>query len=319
MTRSIVLFTLMIATITSANAQKLEFIKGPEIRNDEKVWTYSVIRPQSKKPLTVQLTLSDFAHVRGVISAMEATLQQKRLETENLVQLTFTPTDTSTFENQTEDQTFTFEVIASKSVIKNGEINWTIEATPNINGTVPGPSILYDSSVDSTFSDSLGALRSDSDDTRIVQKEQDEIKVPNERQEAYPTQLWSGISIFFLYIVLVVSTLSLLISIISLLISIGVPFFRYIKKIKRIKWILIAVIVVLAIFIITNLVPLDNAIQELAKEEWRTIIAFIALLVSIGVAWSYHKKDKKLQNRQHLFEIRQSKIQSLQAASPKNS
>ena len=138
MTRSIVLFTMVIVTINSANAQKLKLIEGPdEIGNNvSNVWTYSVTgNPDTT--LVVRLELPRCAYVRLVSNARD-TLRQERLGTGNLIRLEFPDTNS----------TFTFEVIASKSETKNGEIDWTIEAKPeNIKGTICGPIALYDTSI----------------------------------------------------------------------------------------------------------------------------------------------------------------------------
>lgn len=161
MTRSIVLFTLMIATVASANDQNLEFMDF-KVRNNENVWTYSVTCLRPVDSLVVQLEIPRAAYVkqvsrateyslkkRGVTSTkkdsleekkrvtpkMEYSLQQERLKDGNL-QIKFDPLDSS-------NQTFTFEVIAPKNMTKNGVIDWAIE-TDAANGTVPGPTVLLD-------------------------------------------------------------------------------------------------------------------------------------------------------------------------------
>ncbi len=173
MTRSIFLFTLMIATVASANAQNLEFM-GFNVRDEQNVWTYSVICPQMDNSLVVELKIPRSAYVKqaprtteyslekrivtstekdslterivistekdsltekkSVTPKIEYSLRQKRLKDGTLqLQIKFLPTDNA-------DKKFNFEVIAPKNATKNGEIAWTIEASPkNIEGMAPGP------------------------------------------------------------------------------------------------------------------------------------------------------------------------------------
>ena len=151
MTKSIILFTLMIATVASAHAQDLQFTDFT-VRNDQNVWTYSVIFPKSAKSLVVRLEIPRAAYVKQVSQKtgssnqkkrvkpkMEYSLRQKR-EKETL-NLKFQPPDSK-------NQTITFEVIAPKRVTKNGEIAWAIETnSKKNNGTAPGPIGLDDPNI----------------------------------------------------------------------------------------------------------------------------------------------------------------------------
>ena len=156
MTRSIFLFTLIITTVASTNAQNLEFTDF-KVRDDQNVWTYSVICPQSVDSLVVELNIPRAAYVKQVPrtteyslekrivtstkkdllekkrvkSKTEYSLKQKRLEDGNL-QIKFFPFDNS-------NQTIVFEVIAPKNMTKNGEINWTINPGSNNKSKLPGP------------------------------------------------------------------------------------------------------------------------------------------------------------------------------------
>ena len=75
MTRSIVLFTLIIKTVASANAQNLEFIDF-KVRGDQNVWTYSVSCPISGDSLTVWLEIPRAAYVKPVTSTTEGYLDE---------------------------------------------------------------------------------------------------------------------------------------------------------------------------------------------------------------------------------------------------
>ena len=143
MTKSIILFILMIATVASADTQdqKLQFKDFKELKY-QNVWTYLVTRPESDTSLVVRLELPRCTFVR-LESQTEVILQQELLSTgdPNLIQLKFTYPD-----GVNAKQT-SFEVIALKSETKNGEINWIIEANPNnIEGKAFGPVALDDSS-----------------------------------------------------------------------------------------------------------------------------------------------------------------------------
>ena len=122
MTRSISLFTMIIAVVASANAQDIQF-KDFKVRNDQNVWTYSMTCPKSvDSSVVIQLEIPRTAYVKQVSQTtesskeektsakpkMEYSLQQKR-ENDSL-KLTFLLSDSKS-------QTITFEVIAPK--------NWT--------------------------------------------------------------------------------------------------------------------------------------------------------------------------------------------------
>lgn len=140
MIRSIFLFTLIIVTATSVNAQNLDFIDF-KVSSDQNVWTYSVTRSKSIDSLVVQLEIPRSAFAKKVTSKIndslmtpktEYSLRQKRSICGNL-QLEFSLLDT-------QNQTITFEVIAPKNVTKNGKIGWTIKANSKENkGSGPGP------------------------------------------------------------------------------------------------------------------------------------------------------------------------------------
>lgn len=146
MTKSIILFTLMIviATVASANAQDLQF-KDFKVRNDQNVWTYSVMYLESAKLLAVRLEIPRAAYVKQVSQTKESSNQKKRAKpkmeysmrqkrsTGGTLRLEFTQLNT-------QNQTITFEVVAPKRVTKNGEIAWIIETSPKeTKGTAPGP------------------------------------------------------------------------------------------------------------------------------------------------------------------------------------
>ena len=174
MTRSIVLFTLMIATVASASAQNLEFnleCMSFKVRDDQNVWTYSVTRPKSGNPLVVRLEIPRAAYVKQVSRTTEYSLRQKIVTTtmknpqqdkkvisttkDSLKKQSVTPKMEYSLRQKrlkwgtlqlefvmfsTAIQTITFEVIAPDNETANGEIAWTIKASPkNIEGTAPGP------------------------------------------------------------------------------------------------------------------------------------------------------------------------------------
>ena len=172
MPRLIGLFTLMLATLASADAQQNLTSTVPTARDNENVWTYSVTRrPPSKDSLTVQLAIPESALVVALTPITEATLQQERLGTGNLIRLTFTLTPAPAQAPATpasEYQTFTFEVIASQNLTAPGMVDWTIEANPNITGIAPGPTVLYDPSILRAFLAAGGSwLRDDVVDFKI--------------------------------------------------------------------------------------------------------------------------------------------------------
>ena len=165
MTRSIILFTLMIATVASANDHDLQLTNFTG-RNDQNVWTYSVMHPKLAKPLVVRLEIPRAAYVKQVSQTtesanqktqaksktksanqktqakpkMEYSMRQKR-STGGTLRLEFTQLNT-------QNRTITFEVIAPKRVTKNGEITWIIETSPKeTKGTAPGPIGLDDPNI----------------------------------------------------------------------------------------------------------------------------------------------------------------------------
>ena len=135
MTRLIVPFTLMIATVASANTYNLQFTDFT-VDNGQNVWTYSVTYPKSDKSLVVRLEIPETAYVTPV---SQHSLRQKR-SIAGTLRLEFARLET-------QNQTITFEVVAPENMTKNGKIAWTIESgTENPEGTVAGPVILNDSS-----------------------------------------------------------------------------------------------------------------------------------------------------------------------------
>ena len=146
MTKSIILFTLMIviATVISANAQDLQF-KDFKVRNDQNVWIYSVMYPKLAKSLVVRLEIPRAAYVKQVSQTTESSNQNKRAKPKMEYSMRQKRSIGGTLRIEfkllnTKNQTIAFEIIAPKRVTKNGEIAWTIEtSSKNIEGTAPGP------------------------------------------------------------------------------------------------------------------------------------------------------------------------------------
>lgn len=171
MTRSIVLFTLIIKTVASADTQNLEFIDF-KVRGDQNVWTYLVVCQKSCDSLTVWLEIPRAAYVKPVTSTTEGSLEERDVTSTKKDSLKEKKSVTSTKKDSkqkkrvtpkmeyslrqerlpdgtlkvkiapsdTAKQTSTFEVIAPKNMTKNGEIGWTINSDPKeTKRKVPGP------------------------------------------------------------------------------------------------------------------------------------------------------------------------------------
>ena len=151
MSTRIALAIFIVAAIESASSQHLDS-KDRTNRNEDYVWTYSVTRTISTEPLILRLAIPISARVRQLEPISGIKFRKERLGTGNLIQLKFTPLSKKCEQSQAQRtnifQTFTFEVFSLRSVTKPGEIEWTIEASPdNITGVVRGPTVLYDASI----------------------------------------------------------------------------------------------------------------------------------------------------------------------------
>ena len=137
MARTIFLFTLMIATINSANAQELRFMDH-KVSGHEKIWSYALKCRDSESSCAILLDIPKSTYVRLATREEKVPpnpgqlLKQERTGQASLrVQ----------FENgEIKNQWIYFEVKAPKSETKNGKIAWAIE--PNCfekNVRLPGP------------------------------------------------------------------------------------------------------------------------------------------------------------------------------------